>query len=219
MNIMPIIRTAFTILALVVFCVSASAQQPASQVYAGATFSFAERLGYNGVGKGGAFGGGFKLPAGFYATEDIEVVAERKQGFHDGRTVISVTGLQRHFDGGLFARAAISIGNHKNEAFTKTATRAQIGGGCQLLDKTSGIPMLEVGIDLVAPLSDPNNVWGFKTRIKGSYSIPHSAAFVYGKWSPAIVNARETSTPRRSWVGYNSFEFGVGLNLSAIAGY
>jgi hypothetical protein len=211
--------TVFALCALLfALCSVSSAQQPASFVSASASFQFAKHLGYEGVGKGANIGGGFRLLGSFYVTQDLERVAETKVGLHEGRTYISTTGLQLHGNGGWFARAAIAVGNHKNEAYTKTATRAHFGGGWEKLDRVSQLPLLSMSAVAVVPLSDPNAIWGVKVTIRGFYEFRERPFGITGKWTGNIFNVRDSFGPRRVWQGYHSVEFGLFFNLSAITG-
>ncbi len=191
------------------------AQQPASIAYAGANARIkAETLGFDGVGIGPSIGVGVRLPRKLYLTEDLDVTFENKFGLKEGRTVGSTTGLQYHFNNLLFARGGLLIKNHSNEAFSRTVTRVELGGGAQVLNSASLLPMIEVSAFAELPLKNVNEVKVFKVRARGFYEFPHSAFGVMGK----VEGAREFFDG--GWRGHGFVvEGGVFVNLSALAGY
>lgn len=191
---------------------------PAAFVSVSAIGTFAGEFGYNSPGAGAVIAVGIPLPRNLYLTEDLWIVREHKTGFERGRTVAALTGLQYHLPSGVSLRAKLQITNHTNELYTKWATRANLGAGWARLSKSSALPLIELESLAQLPLSDQNKSWGLKTSIGGFYEFPHNAFGVKGKLTGAVMNARDSFTPRRGWARYGSVEFGVFVNLSAIAG-
>jgi hypothetical protein len=209
---------------LLAACAVAPAQQPGSFVSVGTKLTFAKDLGYKQPGAGVAVSAGlawFQLPPRLYFTEDFEAVHEEKAFVKDGRTVASTTGIQYHFDHGWFARSAVFLGNHSNSAYSKTAARIQAGGGYSFYNpgespERGNLPLLNLAAVGFAPISDPNRGRGVIFSAESFWSVGRGLCGVRAKGIGSFGSYQNAGLRTRG--NYGAVEFGVFLNLSALAG-
>lgn len=210
---------------LFALCVAVPAQQPGSFVSIGTKLTFAKDLGYKQPGAGVAVSAGlawFSLPQRLYLTEDFAAVHEEKTFLKDGHTVESTTGIQYHFDHGWFARAAVFVGNHSNSAYSKTAARVQAGGGYSVYSREQtaeqgGLPLLNLTAVGFAPISDPNSGRGVNFSAESFWPFARGIWGLRAKGTGSFGSYKD-SVGGRLRGNYGAVEFGVFVNLSAIAG-
>lgn len=155
------VRIIITLIALLLLATPAHAQQkqPASVVGGGFVVTIAPE--FHELGKGGTVNASVNLPGNFTVTEDAQFIAERKSYERSGSTKGSLTGLNYYgLPSGLFVRAALSTGAHSNQ--NETVVRLHVGGGWQMLDRTSWLPLFGVTGVAVWPLKDSHGGRGFK---------------------------------------------------------
>lgn len=189
--------------------ISVLGQQPSSYVSAGAVFSDASRLSYNGIGKGTFINAGIRVPGKLYLTGEFRYLSERKTFAEEGRSFVGAGGVNYYLSSikGAFVRAGYRVSNHTNEQYSKTGHYFEYGGGYNILNKTTGMPAFEASAVGMAPLdADANPV--FKLSTKTYYTFGYSP---FG-----VVGTAEIS--RQSGRYYGNIGGGLFINLSAISG-
>lgn len=214
------IRKIVLTLMLVILSVgTAYSQQAANFLSGGPVITFKQKLNIASPAIGGALQGEFRLPMSLAFTQDLRLVGERANNRNDGRTFQSTSGIQYHFSNGFFARTAFELTNQKDEFDSRTSSRFRYGGGYQIRNSVTEMPILRFTVEGFTPIVDSEGARGLSVAADAYYTLNDSPYGVGVKTGVDFTEAHNSVFTQVKKSGASSFiEARFFVNLTAIGG-